>query len=331
LRSKASARGAPLRHAEIEIDGRRVHVAVRTNARARRLTLRMAQGPAPGGGDGVTLTLPPGVGLDEGLAFVERSRGWIAQRLARLPEPVPFADGVSLPILGAEHLVKHAPWSRRLPWAEHGILWVGGRPEFLRRRVHDYLMAEARREIAQRARIKAARLPELVGAPKSRTGEARAATAESGALARWPQPDGWEGGWEGGWADPHGDLEDDLEPAPRHAARGSGAATAAFGDLFDRLDPRSRPAPFRPLGRIALRDTKSRWGSCSHKGDLNFSWRLVFAPLPVLDYVVAHEVAHLAHMDHSPAFWRLCDALTDTPGWPKTWLKRHGQGLLRYG
>ena len=56
-------------------------------------------------------------------------------------------------------------------------------------------------------------------------------------------------------------------------------------------------------GRISLRDPRSRWGSCTASGDLMFSWRLIMAPAAVLDYVVAHEVAHLAEMNHSPRFW----------------------------
>jgi predicted metal-dependent hydrolase len=87
----------------------------------------------------------------------------------------------------------------------------------------------------------------------------------------------------------------------------------------------------RPLGRVTLRDTSSRWGSCSPRGDLNFSWRLVLAPESVLDYVVAHEVAHLAHMDHSPRFWKVCAELTETVEEPRRWLRRNAARLLRYG
>ena len=57
--------------------------------------------------------------------------------------------------------------------------------------------------------------------------------------------------------------------------------------------------------RIVLRDTVSRWGSCSSTGGLNFSWRLILAPPFVLDYLAAHEVAHIVHMNHSPMFWKL--------------------------
>ncbi len=63
----------------------------------------------------------------------------------------------------------------------------------------------------------------------------------------------------------------------------------------------------RPYTRLTLRDTRSRWGSCSAQGGLMYSWRLIMAPPDVLDYVAAHEVAHLAEMNHSPAFWAVVD------------------------
>ena len=71
--------------------------------------------------------------------------------------------------------------------------------------------------------------------------------------------------------------------------------------------------------------------SCSARGNLSFSWRLIFAPEPVLDYVVAHEVAHLAEMNHGPRFWRLVESLTPGSATPRSWLKRHRSQLLAYG
>jgi predicted metal-dependent hydrolase len=83
--------------------------------------------------------------------------------------------------------------------------------------------------------------------------------------------------------------------------------------------------------RIAVRDTTSRWGSCSADGALSFSWRLVLAPPYVLDYLAAHETAHLEHMNHSPAFWRLARRLTPDADRAEAWLSAHGAGLHRYG
>jgi hypothetical protein len=88
----------------------------------------------------------------------------------------------------------------------------------------------------------------------------------------------------------------------------------------------------RPVKAITLRDTRSRWGSCSSAGRLAFSWRLILAPEFVLDYVVAHEVAHLREMNHGIRFWRLCATLTDAdPKAARAWLRRHGSGLHAYG
>lgn len=86
----------------------------------------------------------------------------------------------------------------------------------------------------------------------------------------------------------------------------------------------------RKVASIALRDSKTRWGSCAHDGRLNYSRRLVYAPLYVIDYVVAHEVAHLVHMDHSDRFWAVCEALSDQYAAAKRWLKSEGRDLHRY-
>ena len=88
----------------------------------------------------------------------------------------------------------------------------------------------------------------------------------------------------------------------------------------------------RPVKRVGLRDSRSRWGSCGPDGGLSFSWRLVFAPPEVLDYLVAHEVAHLLHMNHGARFWALAESLCDGPMAPaQAWLKANGETLLQYG
>lgn len=83
--------------------------------------------------------------------------------------------------------------------------------------------------------------------------------------------------------------------------------------------------------RITLRDQKSRWGSCSSDGRLSFSWRLLLAPPLVLDYVAAHEVAHLAEMNHGPRFWKLVKQTMPRLEEAKLWLRIHGRTLYRYG
>jgi len=83
--------------------------------------------------------------------------------------------------------------------------------------------------------------------------------------------------------------------------------------------------------RIAVRDQSSRWGSCTAGGVLSYSWRLILAPPYVLDYLAAHEVAHLVEMNHSRKFWRVIDGMC--PEWrrAKGWLNAQGAALHRYG
>jgi len=81
--------------------------------------------------------------------------------------------------------------------------------------------------------------------------------------------------------------------------------------------------------KISIRDQRTRWGSCSASGDLSYSWRLILVPPHVLDYVAAHEVAHLKHLDHSPRFWRLVLTHCAAASKAKAWLKTHGQTVHR--
>ena len=85
------------------------------------------------------------------------------------------------------------------------------------------------------------------------------------------------------------------------------------------------------VARVTLRDTRSRWGSCSSRGTLSFSWRLILAPPVVLDYLAAHEVAHLVELNHSARFWKTLRDVCPGTDEAETWLKRHGSGLHRYG
>lgn len=87
----------------------------------------------------------------------------------------------------------------------------------------------------------------------------------------------------------------------------------------------------KPINAITIRDTSTRWGSCSQDGNLSFSWRLILAPLDALDYVVAHEVAHLVHMNHKTRFWTLCEKLSADFDGGHGWMKKHGHNLMRYG
>ncbi|MFD3190309.1 M48 family metallopeptidase [Sedimentitalea sp. HM32M-2] len=86
----------------------------------------------------------------------------------------------------------------------------------------------------------------------------------------------------------------------------------------------------RPYHRLTMRDTRSRWGSCSSRGGLMFSWRLILAPPDILRYVAAHEVAHLAEMNHSPAFWATVQRLHGPCAAQRQWLRREGGSLHMY-
>jgi predicted metal-dependent hydrolase len=217
-------------------------VSIRVSPRARRIALRIDAIERK-----VELVLPAGVPPSHGLRFLATKQGWIAGRLAALPPPVRFAEGVIIPVLGIPHRIRREDDPAAPPVAIcHGEIRVRGDPAHIERRVRDHLVAIARVEFADRARRLAARIG-------------------------------------------------------------------------------------RKLARIGVRDTKSRWGSCSGRGNLSFSWRLVFAPEPVIDYVVAHEVAHLAEMNHGPQFWRLVENLSPDSTAARAWLKRHRTRLLSYG
>jgi len=101
----------------------------------------------------------------------------------------------------------------------------------------------------------------------------------------------------------------DLEAASRQAAQSLGVAIA----------------------RVSIRDQASRWGSCSTTGVLSYSWRLILAPPFVLDYLAAHEAAHLVEMNHSRRFWRLVERICPHMSRAKAWLNAHGTDLHRYG
>jgi len=217
------------------------HVSIRVSSRARRIALRVDAAERK-----VELVLPPGVPTSQGLRFLAAKRGWIAARLAALPQPVPFAEGVIVPVLGIPHRIRREDAAAAPPVAiRNGEIRVGGDPAHVERRVRDHLVAMARSEFARRARPLAARIG-------------------------------------------------------------------------------------RKVTRVNVRDTKSRWGSCSGQGNLSFSWRLIFAPEWVIDYVVAHEVAHLAEMNHGPRFWRLVESLSSESTAARIWLKRHRSRLFSY-
>lgn len=128
-------------------------------------------------------------------------------------------------------------------------------------------------------------------------------------------------------------IEADRIAVPEGRAVGPSVQAVLKAHARDRLAAaadRYAAALGRQVGRITLRDTRSRWGSCTSEGNLMFSWRLILAPPDVLNYVAAHEVAHLIHMDHSRAFWAEVGRLFPDHQAPRTWLRREGSALHRW-
>ncbi|MCA0425261.1 MAG: M48 family metallopeptidase [Proteobacteria bacterium] len=96
---------------------------------------------------------------------------------------------------------------------------------------------------------------------------------------------------------------------------------------IERLVAKHTATVGRKAKTVKFRDTSSRWGSCTSDGNLSFSWRIMMAPPLVIDYLVAHEVAHLKEMNHGPRFWKLCAELCPRTDEAKAWLKRNGAAL----
>lgn len=119
---------------------------------------------------------------------------------------------------------------------------------------------------------------------------------------------------------------------PEHAPRRlrDWLAEEARRDLDKRVLVHTRALGVKAK-RIAVRDQATRWGSCSTTGVLSFSWRLVLAPPRILDYVAAHEVAHLVEMNHGARFWALVERLIPAMKEDKRWLQVYGLDLHRYG
>ena len=101
--------------------------------------------------------------------------------------------------------------------------------------------------------------------------------------------------------------------------------------LTDRTDVHLRSLGLKPV-RLSIGDPKSRWGSCSpHNRSIRYSWRVIMAPPEVLDYLAAHEVAHLVHADHSPAYWSVVERLVGDHRPFRRWLREHGAALHAAG
>lgn len=231
---------------DVAHEGEVFQVRLRGHPRARRYTLRIHSTSRE-----VVLSMPPRGSVKQATDFARKNAAWIAVRLKKLPQAVPFGHGTIVPLRGVDHRIEHRSGVRGTVWTEVGasgehLLCVAGAEPHVPRRVRDYLKREAKA---------------------------------------------------------------DLDVASRKAAAVLGVT----------------------VKRVAIRDQSSRWGSCSTTGVLSYSWRLILAPPFVLDYLAAHEAAHLVEMNHSRAFWRVVKRICPDMDRAKTWLDTHGTALHRYG
>jgi predicted metal-dependent hydrolase len=233
---------------ELELEALGAPIEVRRHPAARRLTLRVSKTKRA-----VIVTVPAEYRMEEAGRFLKSNLEWVRERLGRVPEPVPFADGARIPLRGRSHRVCFigAQRQRAVVEIEESAgalprLNVSGRAENAPRRLKDWLVEQARADLEASVAIY---------------------TRSLGVKAR----------------------------------------------------------------RITLRDQTSRWGSCTAGGLLAFSWRLVLAPAHVLNYVAAHEVAHLLEMNHGPKFWKHVGRCMPRLDEAKRWLRNHGADLHRYG
>jgi predicted metal-dependent hydrolase len=239
---------AALSSEQLRIQGLQAPVEVRRHPAARRMTLRVSRSRRA-----VIVTLPMSCDLRQADTFLHHHLDWVRRHLGSLPQPVPFEDGAVIPLRGRMHTLEFPARSTghkiaSLDAGEEGLrrLVVPGGRDCARRRLAEWLVAQARCDLAKRVGAHAANL---------------------------------------------------------------------------RLKPK----------RIAVRDQSSRWGSCSTTGVLSFSWRLVLAPPFILDYVAAHEVAHLAEMNHGPRFWALVERIVPRSAEARQWLRVYGMELHCYG
>ncbi len=208
--------------------------------RAKKLTLRIdAKEHMP------VLSVPRYCPQKKAVAFVLAHKTWIDDSLSRLPQSKPFENGETISLFGNEIIITHAPERRLGAKLEGNRLLVSGEPEFLHRRVKDFIKKKAQSEFLKRSRKYAKKLGETING-------------------------------------------------------------------------------------VTIKDTKSRWGSCSTLQNINYSWRIALAPDFVINYLMAHEVSHLRHPDHSADFWACVEKLCPGSEKGERWLKEHGKDLYRY-
>ncbi|MEK7801346.1 MAG: SprT family zinc-dependent metalloprotease [Pseudomonadota bacterium] len=196
----------------------------------------------------VNLVIPKRASLKKAYEFAEQNQGWIEDKINALPEPVPFINGSSIPIMGKNRLLSITKGNTKVTKIQIGANSI--------------------------------------------------------------------------------DVTTQLDdPAPRITRT---LRKHAEEELY--LLSISKAAKLnRNLKTFSVRDMRSRWGSCSTDGRLSLSWRLLFAPMASIDYVISHEIAHLIHGDHGREFWALCEELSTDYATGKEWMRLNGVNLGRYG
>jgi predicted metal-dependent hydrolase len=222
--------------------GRRAALQVRHSPRAKLMRLRID----PRTGD-VLLTVPRRVSTRRALAWAAGQRNWIEAALAAMPDPVPVAPGMAVPLYGEPHALEWREGAPRSIRVEPGRISVGGPLDMVPSRLLRWLRDHARGLLAEETR--------------------------------------------------------------------------AFAELAGVEVP-----------KVGVGDPVSRWGSCSARGSIRYSWRLILAPEWVRRATVAHEVAHRVHLNHGPDFHALVEELLgEDPARARGWLRRNGALLHGFG
>ena len=206
---------------------------------AKRLTLRIDEKNRR-----AVLTIPKYCSRKRALSFLRQHRDWITNMLARLPQPKYFTNGAEFEFFGVKYTVQHIENQRGGKLANN-VLTIGGKLEFLHRRVSDFLKQQTLKRLS------------AMSVDKAKTLGCR-------------------------------------------------------------------------ITSVSIKDTKSRWGSCSTLGNINYNWRISMAPLNVINYLVCHEISHLKHPNHSPEFWQTVAMLCPDYEQSRHWLKVRGKTLYQY-
>jgi len=227
-------------------DFKKIHprLEVVVSKRARRMALRLDIRARV-----INIIVPSRTSMKKAYEFAADNKDWIREKLAALPDAVPFAHGEIIPVLGIPRTIhithKTSQKITEIHLTRDQLLVVTNK-EDPSGRILRFLKELAREKITELAHIKA----EMTG---------------------------------------------------------------------------------KKIKAVVIRDTKSRWGSCAPDRTLSFSWRLILAPHSAFDYVIAHEAAHLSHMDHSARFWKKCEEMSQYYKAGKDWMSDNGHSLHRYG